>query len=212
MKIFKYLTILISLLLTPVISFAAQQNFIAGKDYQIIQNAPAQKKTGEVQVIEFFSYGCPGCYHFEPILKSWLATKPQYVVFERSPVIFHQGWDVYARAYFVAKAMNVLDKIHQPLFDAIHQQNQTLADEQSMANFFAKQGVDKQDFISRYEFMPLIGAQLEKSEKAFKDYGVFEVPTLVIAGKYRTNINMVKGDAKRFFAVLNYLVEKEHKS
>jgi len=199
-------------LLFPMLTLAApsEPSFVEGKEYQVIKTAPVDdRKPGEVKVVEFFSYGCPGCYHFESVLDIWLASKPKNVVFERIPVIFHQGWDVYAKAYYVANSMGLLAKIHQPLFNAIHQQNQTLADEQSMADFFAQHGVNRQDFINRYEFMPLIGAQLEKSEKLVQAYGIYEIPTLVIDGKYRTNIAMVNGDQQRFFALLNYLIQRK---
>lgn len=213
MRYIKGFVITISLLFsTLILAAAGEQRFVEGKEYQVIKTASVDKTPGEVKVIEFFSYGCPGCYHFESVLDTWLASKPKDVVFERIPVIFHQGWDVYAKAYYVANSMNLLAKIHQSLFDAIHKQNQTLADEQSMADFFAKHGVNRQDFINRYEFMPLIGAQLEKSERLVQAYGIYEIPTLVIDGRYRTNIAMVNGDPQRFFALLDYLIQKERKS
>lgn len=211
MSFIKRMIVATSFLFISVCALAAssnQQHFVEGKDYQLVTKAPAEPQGRELKVIEFFSYGCPGCYHFEPYLEAWLKNKPKGVVFERVPVVFHQGWDVYARAFYVASSMNVLDKIQQPLFDAIHKQNQPLADEQAMAEFFAKQGINKQEFINRYEFMPLIGAQLEKSDKLVKAYGIYEVPTLIIGDKYRTNIAMVNGDVKRLFAVVDYLIAK----
>lgn len=213
MHYYKRFLLLFGLLLMPILVWAvpSEQRFVEGKDYQVINQAPVAHPSNEVTVVEFFSYGCPGCYHFESILKPWLATKPKHVLFERIPVVFHQEWEVYAKAYYVASSMQVLDKIHQSLFEALHQHNQTFADEQSMADFFAKQGINRQDFINHYEFMPLIGAQLEKSQRLVQAYGIYEIPTLVIDGKYRTNIAMVNGDTQRLFALLNYLIEQRHK-
>jgi thiol:disulfide interchange protein DsbA len=191
---------------------AATPGFVAGKEYQVLAKVPVVKASKNVEVIEFFSYGCPGCYQFEPLLQLWLGKHVKRINFSRVPVSFHPNWDVYAKAYYVAKTLNVLDKIHQPLFDAIHVERQSLADQQAMADFFAKHGVDRQKFLDSYNFIPQIGAQIENGAKLAKTYNIIEIPTMVIGGKYRTNVAMVQGDAKRFLALLDYLVAKAAKA
>lgn len=214
MKQIRQLLITVSFLCFSALAIAAshEQTFVEGKDYKVIAAASTESVPGKVTVMEFFSYGCPGCYLFEPIINEWVAKKPKFVNFEKVPVVFHQGWDVYAKAFYVAKSLNVLNKISQPLFDAIHKQNLLLTDEQSMADFFAKHGISRQDFISQYEFMPMISAEMAKSDRLMRAYGVYEIPAIVIDGKYRTSISMVNGDVKKFFALLNYLADKARKS
>ena len=197
------------LLCLPLMANA--QDFVEGKDFRIIKGADNQQ-SAQVNVREFFSYGCPGCFQFEPVLKKWVAHKPKQVNFERIPVVFHPGWEVYARAYYVAKSLNVLDKVSDKLFAAIHTQNQVLDNEAAMADFFVKQGISRADFMSAYGFMPQMGVELEQGKKLMTAYSVYEIPTIVINGKYWTNPGMVNGDAKRFMAILDYLIAKESKA
>lgn len=207
----RYCLALIFMWLPLTATIANAQPFVEGKDYRIISKASVSPAT-KINVQEFFSYGCPGCYQFEPMLKQWLTHKPKQVNFERVPMVFHPGWEVYARAYYVAKSLNVVDKISDDLFKAIHNEHQLLDNQSAMADFFAKHGVSRQDFTSAYEFMPQMGAELEQSKKLMRAYSVYEIPSIVINGKYWTNPAMVNGDAKKFLAVLDFLIANEMKT
>lgn len=193
----------------------APQVFQAGTDYELIsQNNQSnaemtQPKIGNVQVVEFFSYGCPACFHFEPTLEKWLATKPQNVTFERIPVQFEPGWDVLAQAYYTAKNLNVVDKMTPVIFNAIHVQGQNLTNEATLEQLFVKEGVSKEDFTSAFHFAPGIDAQILRGDSLMRSYNIYEIPTIVIDGKYKTNIRMTNGDANRMLQVVNYLIKKE---
>ena len=205
--------------LLPVFAWAATANnaassngFVQGKDYQIIQAATAPASplpAGKIQVIEFFNYGCPACNHFEPALEKWLANgKPKDVAFERVPVVFHPEWDILARAYYVAKDLGVEGKITPVIFDAIHQQGLDLSTQAALAKFFEKNGVKEQDFNSAFQFSPGIDAQMMRGENLMGVYQVFEIPTLVINGKYKTNLGMAGGDGQRMVQIADYLIAK----
>ena len=59
-----------------------------GKQYIRLKN-PQPVETGKkIEVIEFFSYGCPHCGDLEPVLQGWLKTMPADVEFRRIPVMF----------------------------------------------------------------------------------------------------------------------------
>jgi thiol:disulfide interchange protein DsbA len=106
------------IMLLPNATFAAKTSatpkFVEGKDYKLVTPNMATVTNiipaGKVQVIEFFSYGCPWCYRLEPYLEKWLAHKPANVDFRRVPVVFESGWDTYAKAYYTAKALDVETK------------------------------------------------------------------------------------------------------
>ena len=67
-------------------------------NYKVVSLERSEKP----RVIEFFSYGCPHCYRFEPFVQAWLKTKPEDVSVLRVPVAFHDEWKFYAQAYYVA--------------------------------------------------------------------------------------------------------------
>ena len=43
-----------------------------GFEYRVLPTAQPVETKGKVEVIEFFWYGCPHCYDFEPDLSAWV--------------------------------------------------------------------------------------------------------------------------------------------
>ena len=191
----------------------ATTNFVAGKDYQIIStpnNLPAnfQLQPGKVQMLEFFNYGCPACDHFEPHLEQWLKTKPANVTFNRIPVVFEQGWDVYAKAYYVAGALDIESKLTPIIFNAIHQQGLNLASESAMQAFFVKNGVNGNEFAGAYNYSTAIALQLNQATAMMQSYQVMEIPTVIINGEYKISPSMVGGDDTKMLKIIDYLIAK----
>lgn len=198
-------------------TFAA--SFTAGKDYTVLSAntitklnaAPAPK--GKVKVFEFFNYGCPACALAEPAIEKWLKIKPSYVVFSRLPVAFEQGWDTYAKAYYVAKHLGIEKKITARLFVAIHGKNDhvynDLSSNAAMVNFFIQNGVEKS--VAEYSFSSASAASLELQIKqnlqTMTAYKVFGTPTFVIADKYTVGLQQAKSPT-RFMQIVSYLVKK----
>ncbi len=211
----KRFLIIFSLALLPLLSFATSQTTITeGTQYKAVDLTPSTPSRltvpkGKILVVEFFSYGCPWCFKLEPSLEAWLKTKPKNVVFERIPVMFEQGWDVYAKAYYTAEALGVLNKITPDLFNAIHVKNKDLTSESAMQAFFASEGVSKKEFESAFDFSPGIGMELQRSNSLMMGYKVFVVPTVIVNGKYYTNPALVNGDDQLMMQVIQYLVDKE---
>lgn len=206
--------IAIVLFILPIAAFAADQpQFVVGKDYEIItpnKTLPNDDSNanGKIVVEEFFSYGCPFCFRLEPQLEKWLANKPANVEFKRVPVVFESGWDVYAKAYYTAEALGVTDKMTPAIFNAIHNQGQNLNDAAAMETFFIKQGVSKQDFDSAFNFSPSIGMELNRGTQLMQSYQVLVIPTFVVAGKYKTNAQLVNGDNTRLLQIVDFLINK----
>lgn len=201
------------ILLFPAITFAADATptIVAGKNYQVVPvvaGMPMPPK-GKIEVVEFFSYGCPACNHFEPDLEAWLAKKPNDVVFERIPVTFESGWDILARAYYTAKALGVAEKLSPAIFTAIQSQGMDLTNPDILAQFFVSHGVSKKDFDSTYNFSPGIDAQVMRGDNLMRAYGIYQVPTVVVDGKFVTNPVIAGGDSKGMLQVIDYLIAQE---
>ncbi|HEB77474.1 MAG TPA: thiol:disulfide interchange protein DsbA/DsbL [Methylothermaceae bacterium] len=137
----------------------------------------------KVEVIEFFWYGCPHCYRFDPYLEAWRKKQPDQVLFKRQPVIFGPHWAPQARAYFTAEVLGVVDKIHRDFFDAMHQEKKRMAGEEELAKFFAEHGIDEQTFKNAFHSFA-VEVKMRQAEAVAPEYGITGVPSLVVNGKY----------------------------
>ncbi|RYY80944.1 MAG: thiol:disulfide interchange protein DsbA/DsbL [Moraxellaceae bacterium] len=181
----------------------AAEPFVAGKDYTVLTNPGKVEKPGMIEVREFFWYGCPHCYRLEPYVASWLASKPANVNFVRSPAAMNPVWEQNARGYYAVDLMGLTNKVHKPLFDAIHQKNQRLFDQKSLANFYQGYGVDSNKFNAMFNSFAVSG-KIAQSKQMAQAYQLDGVPALVVDGKY-----VVKGEDQKVIQVVNYLINKE---
>lgn len=193
-------------ILTSAILFAADN--MKSEPYEAIPAQPTA--TGnKIEVLEFFWYGCPHCYSLEPYLEKWQSTKADDVQLRRVPAILGKNWIPHARAYFTAEKLGIIDKIHRPLFDAIHKDRQKIFDEESLRDFFATMGVDKDEFTRIYESNEIS----EKIQDAFllgQQYQITGVPAIIVNGKYRTSASMAGSNAN-LIEVINQLTAMERK-
>lgn len=178
-----------------------------GEGYEALSPAQPTEDSEKVEVIEFFWYGCPHCYEFEPHLNEWQKTLPDYVNYIRQPAIFSSSWAPHARAYFTAEALGIVDEVHADLFDVIQNKRQKLANENEIAKFFADHGIDEQAFRKAYTSF-IVQMKMRQAEPMSARYGVTGVPAVVINGKYKTNGPLAK-NYPNMISVMNYLIEKE---
>jgi thiol:disulfide interchange protein DsbA len=188
---------------------SAETQFQEGTHYQRLNTPVPTSSDNKVEVVEAFWYGCGHCYNLEPAIETWVANKPENVAFTRLPTVLGRSWEPHARAYHTAEVLGVLDKIHQPLLEAIHAEKRRLMNEDQLAEFFAEQGVDKDTFRKTYNSFA-VETRLKRSQDLVKRYRLRSVPTIVVNGKYVTDTSMA-GSGKKLFEVVNYLVEKEAK-
>ncbi|MGH8378694.1 MAG: thiol:disulfide interchange protein DsbA/DsbL [Gammaproteobacteria bacterium] len=172
---------------------------------------PTTVQPGQIEVIEFFWYGCPHCFAFEPYVDAWLKHKPANVVFKLIPAAWTGGehMDIDAKAFYTAQSLGIGEKIHDPLFNAIHVQNQyaLINSQDALQGFFAKYGASKQQFDSTWNSF---GVQLKMNQalQTLTRYGIQGVPTFVINGKWMTGAGyqMAPADAMK---CIEFLVQKE---
>lgn len=198
---------LLLLLLLPLFAHAATP--VAGVDYvEIPGGKPFAPLNGKVEVVEVFGYTCIHCAHFEPQLAAWKKQQPAHVRFTPVPAAFGGYWMPYARAYYAAQKLGVLDKTHDAMFKALHEQGSLPiqnASNQEIATFYAKYGANPKIFAAAMD-SPAVEAQLQRSRQFIKDAGIEGTPTLVVNGKYRVTARTFE-DALR---VTDYLVAREH--
>ncbi len=175
--------------------------------YETISPAQPTHDPAKVEVIEFFWYGCPHCYDFEPLLNKWKETLPKNVEFIRQPAAFNDTWTKHAKAYYTADALGVVDKIHADFFDAVQKKGEELETEDQLAKFFVAHGVKEADFHEAYNSFP-VDAKVRQSAAMATRYGITGVPAIIINGKYRTN-GKLAGSHEKMIEVINQLIQQE---
>ena len=196
------------LVLFPMVAFA--ENFVAGKDYEIINGVSDAAQTKKVSVIEFFSYGCPWCYRIEPSLSQWVVKLDKKIQFSRVPVVFNKEWTYYAKAYYAAEILKIGDKLNPLLFKAIQTDKQTLTNNKAMVDFFVAQGVDKETAESAFTHSTTVDMKVKEGNEIMGRFRVNAVPAIIIGNKYKTDLQMANGE-ERFIQILDFLVNKAEK-
>ncbi len=195
--------------LLPCLAFAGSSagSFKEGVDYDVLAKPQPTESGDKVEVLELFWYGCPHCYDLEPTIEHWLENPPENAVYRRMPAVFRPEWMVHARAYYAAEALGVVDKIHRPLFDAIHAEKRRLFDEKSLTEFFAEHGVKPEDFTKAYHSFA-VQTKAQRAKVMTRRYGISGVPAMIVNGKYRTSVHKARGP-ERMMEVIDALVAKE---
>lgn len=162
---------------------------VAGTDYvEIAGGQPYQPTTGKIEVVEVFGYTCPHCAQFETVIKPWKARQPADVQFVAVAAPFGGYWTPYAKAFYTAQSLGVVDKTHDAMFNAIHIERslpvQPLPTNEQIGEFYAKYGVDPKQFASTMSSFA-IDAKLKRATQFIQRSGVESTPTIVVAGKYR---------------------------
>jgi len=191
------------MLVLSLIGLQASAALVEGTDYMVLRPAQPTSDPGKIVVTEFFSYQCPHCYQFFPMINSWVSKLPSDVSFERIPVSFgHPNWASIGQAYYALLAMDKLDtKLDSAIFNAIHGQNQKLGDLSAITDFLVKQGINGQEFVSVYNSFGVMN-KMRSAEQAAPAYGIDGVPTVIIDGKYK----VLGSDHEKQLAVASELI------
>ena len=157
---------------------------VEGTNYRTISPAQPSSNPAKIEVIEFFSYGCPHCAHFFPVVNDWLKTLPKDVTFRRVPVGFERPpWVNLERTYYALQATGDLARLDGALFNAIHEQHQQLFDEESLGDWVGKNGGSAEKFAAAYVSFG-VNNQTAQADKMASDYQITSIPTMVVDGKY----------------------------
>ncbi|MEO6172557.1 MAG: thiol:disulfide interchange protein DsbA/DsbL [Arenimonas sp.] len=182
-----------------------------GIDYEVLQ-APQPTLSsvkGKIEVVEVFSYACPHCAHFQPLVTAWKKKLPGDVNFIYLPSVGQGSWERFARGFYAAESKKIQVRSHDALFKAIFEE-QKLSPNASMdeiAGFYAAYGVDKNAFLDAMMSTP-ISAQTEKSKLFTIRTGANSTPTVIVAGKYKINGTPDRG-FEGMIKTIDFIVAKE---
>jgi thiol:disulfide interchange protein DsbA len=156
----------------------------AGKDYTAIVPAQPTEEPAKIEVLEFFSYGCPHCSDFHPLLSQWAAKQPGDVVVRKVPITFGRAaWANAARLFYALEATGDLARLDGDVFKAIHNDRVNLFEENAIKEWVAKKGVDPKKFADAFSSFGVM-SKVKRGDQLAQAYKIQGVPALAVDGKY----------------------------
>lgn len=186
---------------------ATAEAYDEGIEYKKLPTPLATETGDKIEVLELFWYGCPHCYHLEPVIQNWLSSKPENVEFRKLAAVLGPNWTNHAKVFFAAEMLGVLDQVHEPFFDALHNKKLSLSDENSIADWMAKHGVDRDEFLKAYKSF-IVDMKVRRSLQISRQIDLDGVPTFVVNGKYLTSPSLAGGGAQ-MFKLIDHLIAME---
>lgn len=181
--------VLLSLLLTFLIPLqaCAQEQWQEGTHYVIV----GEEATAKPEILEFFSYWCPHCYQFEPLVKSIKEKIGKDVEFTKVHVNFMRFTtpeiqDEATRALMIARTLKQEDAMNKAIFNYIHVQRSTVAGLNDLQNIFTVNGVEPDEFNKLSRSFG-INSMVQKNNKMIDQYRkhLSGVPNFIVNGKYQ---------------------------
>jgi protein dithiol oxidoreductase (disulfide-forming) len=166
---------------------------IEGKDYTRLQQAVPVAVPGKVEVIEFFGYWCPHCFHLEPKLEAWAKKLPANVNFRRIPVAWQESQAPFQQLFFALELLGVGSGIHLKVFQAVHVQHLRLDTDAGVAAFAAANGIDKTKLADAMKSFS-VATKLRAANQASAAYQIQGVPTFAITGQFLTSPEQAGGE------------------
>ena len=205
-KLFRFpnFAITLSVLLFLVSPLHAEE-FEEGVDYETLPGEVKVQADGRVEVIEFFWFGCPSCYRFEPHLVAWRI--PETIDFKNVPAVLTNNWLFHAHVYYAMELLGLKKELMQKFYDELHiERTRIFGDEQFEQWASSQEGIDVSKLTQNlYSFGTVV--KLVQAEKLAKDYNITSVPTLVVGGKYKTSPSMARSE-KRALQIVEYLADR----
>ena len=166
--------------------------------------APTEAPAGQIEVVDFFFYGCPHCNNFEPQLEAWSKKLPKDVTLRRAPVLFRPDFEAQQRLYFVLEGMGKVEQLHKKAFYAIHVDKQPLNTADQVSAWAEKQGISKAKFVEMYNSFS-VSTKVRKATQLQDLYKVEGVPALGVGGRYYTSADLTQ-TMERALQVVDYLI------
>lgn len=206
---------LISITALFLLAIGAQANAGAwqeGKHYvKVAQPQPTSVAPDEVEVIEFFWYGCPHCYSLEPHIKKWLESKSSKVKYLRMPASLNPAWSTLSQAYFTAEALDVVDPMHDVIFNKIHGEHRMITSKDTLQELFKEHaGVNEEDFNKAWSSFS-VASKMKRADLLARRFRITGVPAIIIDGKYATDATKA-GSYANVFEVVDYVARQQLKA
>jgi thiol:disulfide interchange protein DsbA len=186
---------------------AAAPNYQLGQQYNLVPQPQAPRNPNKIEIEEFFCYCCPHCFHADPSIEEWRKHLPDDVSFVRVPnALGRDDGKVLEQAFYIAQTLGVGDKVHRPLFEAIHVHQQFITSLDQVKQIFADSAGVKPEAFDGTASSFVVDTEVRTAEAKASAYQVTSVPSMVVGGKY-----VVVGAPEDLLKIVDFLVDKVRK-
>jgi thiol:disulfide interchange protein DsbA len=179
-----------ALLAAPGLAAASPAAPREGAEYQALPEAQPTDSGRKVEVLEFFAYYCPHCYAFEPQLAEWVRKQGDNIVFRRVHVPRGPQVQAQQRLFFTLESLGLLDQFHGKVFNAMHVDRQTFAQDEQVFDWASRAGIDRAKFIDTYRSFG-VQAKLRRAQAMMESYRITHWPMIAIDGRFLTSPGML---------------------
>ncbi|MCG7489033.1 thiol:disulfide interchange protein DsbA/DsbL [Vibrio sp. Of14-4] len=194
---------LFALLTTAIISLSTHAaKFDEGTYYEVLKT----EKSATPKVTEFFSFYCPHCYNFEPVINQVKTSLPKDAQFEKVHVAF-MGKDMaipMAKSYATMVTLGVEDSMVPAMFKQIHQLRSAPQDEKALRQIFIDNGVDAKKFDATYNSF-VVNSMQKNFDKQFEKSTLTGVPGVLVNDKYIVKSEKIR-TMEEYSQLINYLL------
>lgn len=178
--------------------------FTEGEYYKVLE----LPKSSSPVVTEFFSFYCPHCNSFEPIIQQLKKNLPDNAKLQKNHVSFMGGsmGKSMSKAYATSVVLGVEDKMVPVLFGRIHDMQKPPRNDNELRQIFLDEGVSAEDFDGAFNSFA-VNSMVNRFNKAFQDSGLTGVPAIIVNNKYLVEAGKVKS-VDEYFELVNYLLTK----
>lgn len=197
----------------PLAAGAAAQieKYVAGTHYIELKAPVNTPDDSKIEVLEAFWYGCSHCFRFEPLVANWEAKAADDVDFRRYPAMWNALMKIHAQIYFTAEAMDAIELVHEPVFDAINVEGNRLQNEKLIGDLFEEHGIARADFESAFNSFS-VRTKVNQAEKRMQDYEIRSTPNMIVNGKYLITTGEAVRTQAEMLEVVDFLVDKERRA
>ncbi|EKO3924992.1 thiol:disulfide interchange protein DsbA/DsbL [Vibrio metschnikovii] len=194
---------LFALVATLILSLSAHAAlFKEGVHYKVLD----LPKASQPSVSEYFSFYCPHCYSFEPIIKQLKEQLPAEVRLQKNHVSFMGGnmGKSMSKAYATMLALNVEEQMLPVMFNRIHNQRKAPKNDQELRQIFTDEGIDGAKFDAAFNGFA-VDSMVRRFDKQFQDSGLTGVPAVVVNNRYLVQAQSIK-TVDEYFELVNFLL------
>lgn len=197
---------LAALACTLAFATANAAEFEEGVHYVELPVPVETRDPNKIEVVEVFSYACIHCYNLEPMVAAWEQTIPEDVDFHRLPLVTQRLLPL-AQAFYAADTMGVLDRVHMPMFAAIHEYGIDMTRREYVRRLFVRDaGVDEDEFMRVFDSFG-VQSRVRQADARGRMYRILATPSIVVNGRYVTESGRV--GMQGMFLVVNHLIDLE---
>ena len=196
----KKLFALVTTLLLSMSAHAAQ--FSPAEHYKVLDLELSKKPI----VTEFFSFYCPHCKTFDPIIRQLKAQLPEGVKLNKAHVSLMGGamGKEMNKAFATMVVLKIENKMAPVMFNRIQTMRKAPNSAEEIRQIFLDEGIDAKKFDATYNGFT-VDSMARRYDKQFTDAGLSGVPAVLVNNKYLVQAQSIES-VDQYYALINYLL------